>query len=156
MHCDVVSHTHPSWPNLPSTPLINIPPLPIHSPCSEPEKGEREKGEKRRGEGRRRREGRRGEGRPAAGASPEEHAGSHLDIAGVGGEALPRAPSSSSSHGGAPPRLRMKTVGNGRKRTYDIENENGRFGIFLHLAIKEYKKWLKMVVKPIETDNFSC
>jgi hypothetical protein len=55
MHCDVVSHTHPSWPNLPSTPLINIPPLPpalsltlpIHSPCSEPEKEEREKGEEK-------------------------------------------------------------------------------------------------------------
>jgi hypothetical protein len=46
---------------------------------------------------------------------------------------------------------------NGRKRTYDIKkNESGRFEIFLHLAIKEYKKWLKMVVKPIETDKFSC
>jgi hypothetical protein len=39
--------------------------------------------------------------------------------------------------------VRMKTVENG-------------LTIFLHLAIKEYKKWLKMVVKPIETDNFSC
>jgi hypothetical protein len=47
----------------------------------------------------------------------------------------------------------MKTVGNGLTIW---KNENGRFGIFLHLAIKEYKKWLKMVVKPIETDNFSC
>jgi hypothetical protein len=49
--------------------------------------------------------------------------------------------------------LRMKTVGNGLTIW---KNENGQFGIFLHLAIKEYKKWLKMVVKPIETDNFSC
>jgi hypothetical protein len=27
---------------------------------------------------------------------------------------------------------------------------------FYILAIQEYKKWLKMVVKPIETDNFLC
>jgi hypothetical protein len=46
-------------------------------------------------------------------------------------------------------KLRMKTVGNDRKRTYDIENESGRFGIFLHLAIKKYKK---MVENGCETD----
>jgi hypothetical protein len=27
---------------------------------------------------------------------------------------------------------------------------------FYILAIKEYKKWLKIVVKPIKTDNFLC
>jgi hypothetical protein len=29
-------------------------------------------------------------------------------------------------------------------------------GYFYILVIKEYKKLLKMVVKPIEIDNFSC
>jgi hypothetical protein len=29
-------------------------------------------------------------------------------------------------------------------------------GYFYILAIKEYKKWLKMVVKQIETDKFLC
>jgi hypothetical protein len=29
-------------------------------------------------------------------------------------------------------------------------------GYFYFLAIKEYKKWLKIVVKPTETDNFLC
>jgi hypothetical protein len=47
-----------------------------------------------------------------------------------------------------------------------VKDENGRkrsktdFAVssvhFYILAIKEYKKWLKMVVKPIETDNFLC
>jgi len=29
-------------------------------------------------------------------------------------------------------------------------------GFFYILVIKEYKKWLKMVVKPIENDKFLC
>jgi len=29
-------------------------------------------------------------------------------------------------------------------------------GYFYILAIKEYKKWLKMVVKPFENDKFFC
>jgi hypothetical protein len=30
--------------------------------------------------------------------------------------------------------LRMKTVGNGRKRNYNVENESGRYGIFLYFS----------------------
>ena len=30
--------------------------------------------------------------------------------------------------------VRMKTVGNGRKRNYNVENECGRYGIFLYFS----------------------
>jgi hypothetical protein len=30
--------------------------------------------------------------------------------------------------------IRMKTVGNGQKRTYEIGNESGLFGTFLHFS----------------------
>jgi hypothetical protein len=41
---------------------------------------------------------------------------------------------------------------NGSKQYYNIENENGCYGIFLHFI--NYKEYKKMVVKPTKNDKF--